>query len=59
MNGILRKRTKKLSKTLAEAVSELQKELPQQTEQAQSKRDQQQWRGTPLPSNQPTMESLW
>ena len=27
--------------------------------QAQSETDQQQWRGTPLPSNQPTSESFW
>ena len=48
-----------------EAVSELWTEraaavkLIEQTEQAYSELDQQQWRGTPLPSNQPTMESFW
>ena len=29
------------------------------SEQTQSELDQQQWRGAPLPSNQPTMGSFW
>ena len=58
------KALKEVSKTLAEAVSELWIEgaavikIIDQTEQAQSEPDQQQLRGTSLPSNQPTMESF-
>ena len=60
-----RKALKEVSKTLAEAVLELWTErtaaitLIEQTEQAQSGLDQRQLRGTPLPSDQPTMESFW
>ena len=61
----LRKAAKEVSKTLAEADSELRtkrtaaKKLIEQTEQAQTELDLQRGRGTPLPSNQPTMESFW
>ena len=62
----LRKASKEVSETLAGAVSELWavrvaiiKQI-EQTEQAQSKLDQQQRKETsPLPPNQPTMESFW
>ena len=59
------KALKEVSKILAKTVSELRKEreakikLIEQSELAQSKQDQQQWRGTPLPSNQPKIESFW
>ena len=59
-----RKKLKEVSKILAKAVSELWIEqdaaikLIEQTELAQSEPDQQQWRGTSLSSNQPTMESF-
>ena len=61
----LRKALKEVSKTLAEAVSELWSErtaaikLMEQTEQEQAERDQKQWRGAPFPSNQSTIESFW
>ena len=61
----LRKALKDVSKTLAEAVSELWTEraaaikLMEQGELAQVEQAQQQWRGSPLPSNQPTIESFW
>ena len=61
----LKKALKGVSKTLAEAVSELWTErsaamkLIEQTKQDQSELDQQKLRGTPLPSNQQTMESFW
>ena len=59
---LFRKALKEVSKALAEAVLELWIEraeeikLIEQTEQAQSEPDQQQWRRTPLPSNQRTIE---
>ena len=54
-----------MSKTLAEAASELWTDraaaikLMEQDELAQVELDQEQWRGTPLPPNQPTIESFW
>ena len=57
-----RKALKEVSKALAEAVSELWSEreaaikLIEQIEQEQAEGDQQQRRGTPLPSNQPTID---
>ena len=60
-----RRALKNLSNTLADVFSELWTEraaaikLLEPTEQAQNELDQQQWRGTPLPSNQPIMESFW
>ena len=50
--------------TIAEMVSELWNEraaaikLMEQTKLAQSEQDQKQWRGTPLPPKQLTMESF-
>ena len=63
--GFFRKVLKAASKVLAEVVSEIWTEceaainLIEQSELAQSELNQQQWRGTPLPSIQPTIESFW
>ena len=60
-----KKSPKEVSKILAEAASELWIEctaaikLIEQIQLSQSELDQQLWRGTQLPSNQPTTESFW
>ena len=56
---------RKVFKTLTEAVSELGIERAAAikiiggTDKVKAEPEQQQWSGTPLPSNQPKMESFW